>query len=183
MNFRKVTTYVHLSLAALFMPLLLLMPFTGAMYILGFQGEQTKGEAFRIPAVAIPEDEVERETFFREVLKANAIDYSFSYIRAGKNEFTFRPTSRVHYVATVLDSAEIPEIVFTKVEPDLMKRLIEVHKGHGPVAMRWFEVAFGLALILTTISGLWLAWTVKPYRKATLISFGIGSVIIALCLV
>lgn len=183
MNFRKLMTYVHLSLASLFMPLLLLMPFTGAMYILGFQGEQTKAEAFRIPAVAIPTDEAEQESFFREIFKANSVDYSFSYIRGGKNEFTFRPTSRVHFVATVLDSAEKPEIVFTKVEPNLMKRLIEVHKGHGPVAMRWFEVAFGLALILTTLSGLWLAWTVKPYRKATLISFGVGALIIALCLI
>lgn len=183
MNTRKVMTYVHLSLASLFMPLLLLMPFTGSMYILGFKGDQTKTESFRIPAVAIPTDEAKQESFFREIFAANSIDYSFSYIRGGGKEFTFRPSSRVHYTANVSDSVDKPEIVFSKIEPNLMKRLIEIHKGHGPVAMKWFEVAFGLALIFTTCSGLWLAWTVKPYRKATLISFGIGSLVIALCLI
>lgn len=183
MNIRKVMTYVHLSLASLFMPLLLLMPFTGTMYLLGFKGDQTKTEAFRIPAVAIPEDEAEQKVFFREIFLANSVQYSFSYIRGGGKEFIFRPTSRVHYVASIADTSDKSEIVFSKVEPDLMKRLIEVHKGHGPVAMKWFEVAFGLALILMTLSGLWLAWTVKPYRKATLISFGVGALIIALCLI
>lgn len=180
---RKVLTYVHLSLASLFMPLLLMMPFTGVMYILGFKGEQKVAEAFRIPAATIPADEAEREDFFRKVFAANAVDYSFSYIRAGGKEFTFRPTSRTHYVAAVSDAGEKAEIVFSKVEPNLLKRLIEVHKGHGPVAMRWFEVAFGIALIFTTFSGLWLAWTVQPYRKATLVSFGLGALIIALCLI
>ena len=176
-------TYVHLSLASLFMPLLLLMPFTGVMYLLGYKGDQTKVEAFRIPEAVIPTDEAAKEFFFREVFAKNGVEYSFSYVRVSGKEFTFRPTSRTHYIANVLDSADKPEIVFSKVEPNLLKRLIEIHKGHGPVAMKWFEVAFGLALILTTCSGLWLAWTVKPYRKATLISFGVGALVIALCLI
>ena len=176
-------TYVHLSLASLFMPLLLLMPFTGVMYLLGYKGDQSSVEAFRMAAVSIPADEKAQEAFFREAFAANSIDYSFSYIRGGGKEFTFRPTSRVHYVAKVSDSGDKSEIIFSKVEPNLLKRLIEIHKGHGPIAMKWFEVAFGLALILTTFSGLWLAWTVKPYRKATLISFGLGALVIALCLI
>lgn len=180
MNSRKLMTYVHLCLASLFMPLMLLMPFTGAMYILGFQGDQTKTEAFRLPSVEVPDGEADRETFFREAFRNQGLDYDFAYVRGGKNEFTFRPTSRRHYIATVQDTGEI---VFSKVEPNLMKRLIEIHKGHGPIAMRWFEVVFALALILTTCSGIWLAWTVKPYRKATILSFGIGALIIALCLI
>lgn len=165
------------------MPLLLLMPFTGVMYLLGYKGDQTKVEAFRIPEAVIPTEEAAQESFFREVFAKSGVAYSFSYVRVSGKEFTFRPTSRVHYVANVSENADKPEIVFSKVEPNLLKRLIEIHKGHGPVAMKWFEIAFGMAVILTAISGLWLAWTVQPYRKVTLISFGVGALVIALCLI
>lgn len=170
---------IHLILAALFMPLLLMMPFTGASYILGFQGDQTKTIAFQIQD-AVPEETAAQEQFFREQFKKNNVDFDFEYIRATKTDFIFRPTTRTHYVAS---RAEDGSLTVSKIEPTLMKRMTELHKGHGPVAMRWFEVALGVALILTTLSGLWLAWTVPAYRKTTLISFGIGVIVIAMCLI
>jgi len=54
------------------------------------KGDQTKTEAFRIPAVAIPEDEAEQKVFFREIFLTNSVQYSFSYIRGGGKEFIFR---------------------------------------------------------------------------------------------
>lgn len=179
MNSRKIMLYVHLSLAALFMPMLLTMPLTGGLYLLGYQGDQIKSEAFRTSGT-VPEETSAQEQFFREQFAQNNIDFKFEYIRSSKTDFTFRPTSRVHYVASLLGNNEI---VYSRVEPNLLKRLVELHKGHGPIAMKWFEVFFGFALILTTLSGLWLAWTAKPYRRITLISFGIGALIIALCLI
>ncbi len=179
MNSRQLMIQIHLILAALFMPLLLMMPLTGSLYILGSQGDQVKTEAFKIQETA-PSDEKEREQFFRDQFSKQGIDFDFQYIRATKTDFVFRPTSRLHYVATI--DGDQGMTVF-KIEPNLLKRMIEVHKGHGPLAMRWFEALFGLALILTTLSGLWLAWTVKKYRVITLTSFSVGVVIIALCLI
>ena len=170
---------IHLILAGLYMPLMLMMPFTGAMYILGYQGSQTSTEAFKSREI-VPEGEAEREAFFRELFKKQGIDFNFEYVRVSKNDFIFRPQSRDHYVAV---RAADGELTFSKIEPTLLKRMIELHKGHGPVAMRWFEASFGLALILTTLSGLYLAWTAKAYRKPTLISFGIGAVVIVFCLI
>ena len=92
----------------------------------------------------------------------------------------FRSTTRTHFMAA---KANDNELIVYKIEPNLLKRMIELHKGHGPRMMRWFETAFGLALILTTLSGLWLAWTVKPYRNTTLISFAVGVALILVCLI
>lgn len=176
---RKQVINLHLILAALFMPLLLMMPLTGSLYILGYQGDQVKTKVFSVNA-SIPSDENEKEVFFREQFLKNEVDYKFEYIRSSKTEFIFRPTTRVHYVATQIETNQYD--VF-RVEPTMLKRLIELHKGHGPRAMRWFEVAFGIALILTTLSGLWLAWTVKSYRTITLVSFSIGVLVIFTCLI
>lgn len=170
--------YLHLVLAALFMPLMLMMPFTGAAYLFGFQGEQTKTEAFRVTA-QVPDDEAAREEFFRAEFAKQGVDFDFEYIRATATDFIFRPATRVHYTASKKEG----ELVFTKVEPTLLKRMIELHKGHGPRIMRLFEAIFGIALLLVTLSGLWLAWTVKPYRKATLISFAVGVLALAACMI
>lgn len=175
---RKLMIYIHLVIAAVFLPLMLIMPLTGSLYIFGFTGDQEKVESFRVQA-QVPEEAKEKEDFFRDLFRRQGIDFDFEYIRGTKTDFIFRPATRVHYVAT----KDGETLVVSKVTPTLLKRLIELHKGHGPTLMRWYEAFFGIALILVTLSGLWLAWTVKPYRKATLISFGIGVLVIALCLI
>ena len=178
MNNRKFLIYMHLGIASLFMPLLLLMPFTGAMYLWGFQGDTEKSLAFEI-SEGMPLEPKAQEAFFREQFLKNKIDYNFEYIKNSKTELTFRPTSRLHYMAKIDEG----KIVVSKVEPNLLKRMIEIHKGHGPKIMRIFESIFGISLILTTLSGIWLAWSVKLYRKILLISFGVGTAILAVCMI
>jgi hypothetical protein len=179
MNTRKIMIYAHLGLAALFMPMLLLMPFTGAMYLWGFKGDEVKTEAFQLSA-PIPENQADREQFFKDQFKQAGIEFKFESVNVSKTSVIFRPQTRDYYAASL---GEGGGWTVSKVQPNLLKRLIEVHKGHGPNLMRIFESIFGMALILTTLSGLWLAWTVKPYRKVTLVSFGIGAAVIFVCLI
>jgi hypothetical protein len=174
---RKFWINLHLVLASLFLPFLLLMPLTGGLYLLRFPGEQVKTAAFSVSA-SIPSEEKAMEAFFREEFQKQGIEYDFEYIRKSGSNYIFRPTTRTHYTA----SEESGLIAFTRVEPDLLKRMIELHKGHGPRVMRTVEIAFGVSLILVTLSGIWLALNVPTYRRTMLISFGIGTVIIALAM-
>lgn len=175
---RKLLIQFHLMIASLFLPLMLMLPATGALYIWGVKGTDQQAEAFRTTGV-IPADTETQEAFFREKFKEAGVDYDFEYIRVRGADYTFRPQSKVYFTA----KAEGENLTFTRHDPALLTRLTELHKGHGPVMMRWFESAFGVALILTTISGLWLAVTVKAYRSTTLISFAIGSAIMLFCLI
>lgn len=170
--------YIHLVIAALFLPLLLLMPMTGSLYLWGFSGDQEKIEAFTITETA-PEGKTEQEQFFRDQFKKQNINFDFEYIKSTKTDYIFRPATRNHYMATKTDAG----LVFYEMKPTLLKRLVELHKGHGPLMMRWFESLFGICLVLVTLSGLWLAVTVPAYRKATIISFCVGMAVIAGCLV
>lgn len=169
---------IHLVLAALFLPLMLAMPLSGSAYLLGYKGSEVREPAFMLSA-PVPEDEEQRETYFREAFAAQGLNFDFEYIRGGTS-MTFRPSTRVHYAAKILDDGRTE---VTRVNPSLLRRLIELHKGHGPWLMRWFAAAFGVALIGTALSGLWLAWSVRRYRKQTLIAFGIGTVVMVLCMV
>lgn len=178
MEKRQLFINIHVGLAAVFLPMLLMMPLTGLFYLFGFKGTQTKTEAFRI-VDTVPVDAKAREAFFREQFKLSGVDFDFEYIREGDSGFVFRPSSRVHYVAS---QAEGGSLIVSKMEPDLLKRLIELHVGHGPILMKWFEKAFGVALILVTLSGLWLALTVSKYRTLTFICFGSGAVAMVFCI-
>lgn len=173
---RKAMIYAHLAMAAFFLPLMLMMPLSGAFYLWGFQGGQETSEAFRVAGTP-PDDEAAREEYFRGIFRREAPGFDFEYIRGSGKDFIFRPTTRLHYVATKNGD----DLVFSKVEPSPLKRMIELHKGHGPRVMRVYESLFGVFLILVTLSGLWLAWTVAPYRKVTLVSFALGAGVIGLC--
>ncbi|MFN8845806.1 MAG: hypothetical protein ACK5V3_11130 [Bdellovibrionales bacterium] len=176
---RALIIKIHLILACVYLPFMLMMPFTGVSYLLGFKGEEVKTEIFRAPPPTSLQ-EVELKKYFQTSLEANGIKPNFESIKANGQEFILRPSTRVHYV--VKNNPE-GDWAFFKVEPNLLRRLIEIHKGHGPKLMKWFEISFGAALILTTMSGLWLAITIPTYRKITAISFALGLLVIVFSLV
>jgi uncharacterized iron-regulated membrane protein len=171
---------LHLLLAAFFLPLMLMMPLSGTLYLLGFKGEQNVVEAFRVPGPYPAEASAdEQEAWVRARFAEQKVDFDFEYIRAGKGEWVFRPSSRVHFAAKQVES----EVVFSRLEPDLQKRLMEIHMGHGPQLMKQLTIGFGLALILTALSGVYLAWGIASYRARAGIAFGVGALLIGLCLI
>lgn len=173
MNSRQWMVQIHLVLAALFLPFLLLMPLSGALYLLDQKGDQVKENVFVVSGTP-PEDQQAQEKFFREQFSKNNIDYDFEYIKTSPTDYLFRPTSRTYYVATPIDGV----LTMQKVKPTLLKRMLEIHKGHGPQLIRIFEIAFGFSLLLVAFSGIWIAYVTPKYRKSMLISFAVGFFVI-----
>lgn len=167
---------IHLILSTFLLPFLLMMPLSGTLYLLGEKGEQTTSEKiFSIPG-PIPEGELEREDFFREAFSARSVDFSFEYIKDAGGTLIFRPASRDHYIAKLNgEGADLHEV-----QPNFLKKMIELHKGHGPRLFRSFEMIFGLGLILIALSGVWLAVLVPAYRKKLVFSFLAGALFFAL---
>lgn len=157
------------------LPFLLMMPLAGTLYLLGQSGDEVREKVFEVQG-DIPEEKSEKEAFFRQVFKDAGIDYDFQYIRETPTQLIFRPTSRTYMVAKLTPSgAEI-----FKSSPNLVKIMVELHKGHGPILFRYFEMIFGVGLILMALSGVWLALLVPAYRNKMLFSFGAGAVLFAL---
>lgn len=178
MKNRALMVQIHLILAGLFLPFMLMMPLSGSMELLDIGMGQEKEAAFVVDGT-VPTEKVEMETFFREQFKKNNIDFDFEYIRTSGSDFVFRPTSRVYYMATPVDGV----LTMQKVTPQIFKRMMELHKGHGPQLMRKFEIAFGVSLILVALSGLWIAFVTPMYRRKMLLSLGAGFVLIILALI
>jgi len=165
---------VHLILSTFFLPFLLMMPLSGVLYLTGLdKGEDPREEVFQVEA-QIPESKEEREAFFRNLFKEKGIDFDFEYIRDRETQFTFRPSSRTHYVAHLKEPSTI---VFEKVTPRFVTRMMELHMGHGPQLFRSFEILFGIGLIVIAISGIWLSFIVPAYRTKLFLSFCAGAVV------
>lgn len=168
---------IHLIMASLFLPLMLMMPLSGGLHLLDQNGDHTKEDVFVVEGTP-PKDKAERESFFREEFKKHNIDFHFEYIKTTGTDFIFRPTSRVYYIATPVSGA----LTMQKVNPTLIKRMMEIHKGHGPKLIRWMEIAFGLSLILVALSGVWIAIVTPVYRRSMIVSFMVGTILIAVAL-
>lgn len=169
---------IHLILSAVFIPLLLIIPLSGSLYLLGLKGDQQKTEVLSVEAT-LPSDMKGKEDALRKILADNKIDYNFEYIKETPSELILRPTSRDYYTAVAKEG----KITLFAVKPSFTAKLMELHKGHGPRMMKYFEAAFGISMILVLLSGLWLALTIPKYRKITLISGAIGIVLLGALLI
>lgn len=157
---------IHLYLSALASPLLLMMAFTGTSYLLGFKGHEVVKE---VKVIQLTKAELNKEKISQE-LKSIDENYSFDYVKnVGEGAIT-RPTTRDYYKFDVTPEGT----KVSHVTPNLLKRLIEAHKGHGPQILRYIEKMIGIFLLLIILSGLYLAWTMKKERKIVGFLFLLG---------
>lgn len=175
---RKQLITLHLVLSSFFLPFLLLMPLSGTLYLLGLKGEQKTQVAFAVDQ-PVPAGIEERAAFFRTEFEERGIDFDFEYIRESGSTLIFRPSSRDHYIARLTGSgAEV-----SLVQPDFVKRIVELHKGHGPTLVKRLQTAFGIGLILIAVTGVWLAAVAPPLRMTMGLSFSLGALLFVLALV
>ena len=82
----------------------------------------------------------------RELLNANGIDHDFEYIKVSGKKFITRPTSADYYQLIIHEN----EVQATLNQPDLIKSLVELHKGHGPLFFKDLQklMTLGLGFII-----------------------------------
>lgn len=163
---------IHLYLSAIAAPFLIVMALTGTSYLLGIKGSEINHE---VKTIALTTKELTEESIAKE-LKLIDESYSFEYIKKVGDGAITRPTTREYYkFSATQDGTKI-----THVTPSFLRRLIEVHKGHGPGIIKTYEKGIGIFLLLILISGLYLALTMKKEKKITIILFILGTFIFAL---
>ena len=172
---RKFILNIHLYLAAFFLPFLLLMPMTGVSYLLGEKGSKVSSIEFSVEQVP-PVDIFERDNWIHDKFKENDIKFDWEYIKTNQKDLILRPSSRDHYIVSVQDN----KTDFIKIEPNLLLKLIELHKGHGPKLFKNLQIIAGIALILLTFSGIFLSFFIRSLPKKFLLPLIIGSVVTAL---
>lgn len=175
---RKLYLNIHLYLAAFFLPFLLLMPITGVSYLLGEKGAKVSRVEFSTNEVP-PQDKNQQQEWIKNQFENNKIDFDWEYIKPNGNDLILRPSSKDHYIVSV----QADKTDFIKIEPNLLLKLIELHKGHGPSLFKSLEISAGIGLILLTISGIFLSFYSRSLRKKFLLPLIIGSIVTILAII
>ncbi|MCB1646531.1 MAG: PepSY domain-containing protein [Pseudomonadales bacterium] len=165
---------IHLYLAAFFAPGILLMALSGGLYLLEIKGTTTDTRVTLPAGTVLDLKSPSLEADTRRILQNAGIDHDFEYLRTGGNTTVTRPTSRTSYQFSVAGDGSVS---LTRSEPDLIKSLVELHKGHGPGLFKRLQQLMALGLLIVVISGLILGIQSPGLRKISLILTASGTAI------
>jgi len=157
---RRLIINIHLYLAAFFAPVLLLVVISGGGYLLDFKGHASKQSIAVASGATLDLKSLSLEADVAALLTAAGESADFEYLRVGTTSLVTRPTSTVHYQIGVADG----EVSITRVSPDWQYRIVELHKGHGPMLFKNFQKLLALGLLFIVISGLWLGLSSRMLR-------------------
>ena len=170
---RELWINLHLWVAAFFTPILLIIAISGGLYLVGVKGT-TVDTAVSLPAdTKLDPKSSNLKADVDALLRKAGIEHSFEYIKKSGSTLTTRPTSRTYYVLNVTEEG----VQATRAVPDLQKRLIELHKGHGPLAFKWLQRITAIGLIFAVLAGLWLALSERELWRHGAIATGAGLVV------
>jgi hypothetical protein len=173
---RRLLITLHLWIAGLLAPAFLVVAVSGGLYIAGIEGKATQ-TPLELPAGV--QLELGSETFeadVRQLIDSQGLNVDFEYVRGGPDRAQTRPTTR-----TFLTFQQTPDGIKTALNtPDFPYALLELHKGHGPQAYRYYQILVALALFLAVIGGVTVGLLAKNYRRSTGIALVGGSLVAAL---
>lgn len=173
---RKILVNLHLLFASLFAPLIILMSLSGGLYLFGYKGSYDKEFVVFVPQVQLDKNSKTLDQEARALFEQYQIEVDFEYLKAKSSGFYTRPTHRQYYQLNHFDGGT----GIVRVQPDFIGSIVELHKGHGPWAFKWFEKILALVLIMVLLSGIWLGLKRKDLRIKTLAAFGAGSLLLVL---
>lgn len=165
---------IHFYLSSFFTPFLLLMAITGTFYLFGEKGSISKT---LIQETITFNKETSKKEQISQLLKKVDKDYRFEYIKDRGSSIQTRPTTREYF-----NFVEQSEGFFSlyKINPSFLKRIIEVHKGHGPGSLKILQKILGICLIVIIISGFLMSMRIQKRAKPFLISMGLGTLVLSL---
>ena len=161
---------LHLCVAAFLAPVVVLMATSGGLYLLGVKGKVKEIPVPLAPGASLGLAASDLKAAVRQLLTDAGITHRFEYLKHEDSTLTTRPTSRVYYVVHVGQDG----VRVTRNEPDVQKRLIELHKGHGPTAFKTLQKIMAIGLLGIVSTGFWLGLSTIGLRARMIAISGAG---------
>jgi hypothetical protein len=169
---RKYMVLAHLWAAGLMAPAFALHAISGGLYLMNIKG-QAATERVPLPASATLDFSSETlDAEVRELLSKADIDHNFEYIRNRGSLIQLRPTSRTYLEFKQTDSG----LTATRVKPNAVRSMMELHKGHGPTLFKTYQKFVALLLLLVVFGGVLVGLLARAYRRQTVTAVILGMV-------
>ena len=160
---RKILIQIHLILAAFAAPAFILVATSGGLYLIGVKGELLSTE-ISLPVDALLDfSSPTLDADVRGLLAEVGVQHEFEYLKDRGSLIQTRPTSRSYLEFTLDDGV----LSLSRKDPSLQSSMIELHKGHGPLAFKTYQKGVAISLLLVVLSGLWMGLTSRALRTRT----------------
>lgn len=170
---RKYLILAHLWLAGLMAPAFALHAISGGLYLMNIKGEASS-ERVSLPDNAQLDFKSETlEADVRQLLKTMNLNHDFEYIRNRGTVIQLRPTSKTYLEFKQSASG----LTATRVKPDTVRSMMELHKGHGPKIFKSYQKLVALLLLGVVFGGILVGLLAKAYRRQTVIAVVLGFIV------
>lgn len=175
-KYRKYLVLAHLWLAGLMAPAFALHAISGGLYLMDIKG-QAATERVSLPAGAeLDFKSATLDTDVRALLKTANLKHDFEYVKNRGSLIQLRPTSN-----TYLEFKQTPQgLSATRVKPNTVRSMMELHKGHGPQLFKSYQKLVALLLLVVVFGGILVGFMARAYRRQTVIAVVIGMVVFVL---
>lgn len=170
---RPLLINIHLYLSSFFAAIVVLVAFSGGMYLLGVKGSLETTEVGQTNGGVTLMADPSKEAVLTALGRIGVEEFSFDYVITRGDTLYTRPTSRPYYGLKI----DGDSVTVSLNEPSFQKRLQELHFGHGPSMYREFQKVFAAGMLFIILSGVWLGLSSPRLRGRTLISAGSGLLI------
>lgn len=173
---RKYLVLAHLWLAGIMAPAFALHAISGGLYLMDIKGKAAT-ERVSLPSGAdLDFKSATLEADVRALLTQANLNHDFEYIRNRGTVIQLRPTSK-----TYLEFKQTPQgLTASRVKPDTVRSMMELHKGHGPQIFKSYQKLVALLLLGVVLGGILVGLLAKAYRRQTTIAVVMGIVIFIL---
>jgi len=154
-------------------PAFALHAISGGLYLMNIKGSAAS-ERISLPENSTLDFKSESlDSDVRALLKRANLNHDFEYIKNRGSLIQLRPTSK-----TYLEFKQTPQgLSATRLKPDNVKSLMELHKGHGPKLFKSYQKLVALLLLAVVFGGILVGLLAKAYRRHTLIALVFGMVV------
>jgi len=169
---RKFLVLMHLWVAGLMAPAFALHAISGGLYLMGVKGSAAT-ERLALPAGSTLDFESETlKADVQALLQSANLNHDFEYVKNRETLIQLRPTSK-----TYLEFSQTPKgLSATRIKPDFVRSMIEMHKGHGPKLFKTYQKLVALLLLGVIFGGILVGLLAKPFRRQTMAAVAIGLV-------
>ncbi len=170
MALRVILRRLHLYIAAFLVPFIFLMALSGGLDLLGIQGKTQRDTLYKIDKGRLDFSSKNIIGDVRELFIQLGINAQIDSIRKKRNAIYTRPSYGMHFGLKIKDAY----IEVYQYQPDIIRRLMSLHKGNGSQFYKLYQKLMVLGLLIILLVGLWLGLASANTRMKTLLIFVIG---------
>jgi len=174
---RRILVKLHLIMAAVALPPLLMFVITGGLYTLEYKPSSSKNEYRVTMSAPLDGNKEKMKDVVRQVLSEHGLDAPTGKAKVKRSGRSYKMKwSGKNHSANLRASSRDKMVAVIEVKtPSWYNRLMRLHKGKGSDLFDMFAIAMSVFVTFILLTGVWIGLKTAAYKTLTIQALGLGS--------